>query len=401
MVPGTRQLLFGTLICVFLLHPASGQDQKTSPLVLGVVGFPPSFQAVDQVTYTPCQHIVTGVADWPDYVMPTVRIAMEPEFKPIPAHTEIHLQCRNKARSDHDAPSKSHHVNWLFKKCGVFYNMTRCEEVLDLPEESWEMLPCRKKQCRLKLVLTNTTESNSGLYRCVIPSKTGASSKTIKTYQLEVIDRAATVPQFVDDLPTNVTVFESNTAVLQCKVLSREPPNIWWLKRQEEFKNSSLPIQFYNNYYERVNNSSEKSLSDELYLNKLIISRTTEADSGYYVCLVASSPGYNFRGAYLTVRPTKNLEYKGSLTTDSAPLSLLFLIPAALALTPAVVGLCIWWCRHCGKNANNIVTNSQQPVVNNNNPTVKVPRTAFKYKPVAGSSGVVNCRSDEINPITL
>nr|CAD7578524.1 unnamed protein product [Timema californicum] len=305
--------------------------------------------------------------------------------------------------------------------------MTRCEEVLDLPEESWEILPCRKKQCRIKLVLTNTTESNSGLYRCVSPSKTGASSKTIKTYQLEVIDRAATVPQFVDDLPTNVTAFESNTAVLQCKVLSREPPNIWWLKRQEEFKNSSLPIQFCNNYYERlsqptvlpelsalyspppfpspiqrrVNNSSEKSLSEELYLNKLIISRTTEADSGYYVCLVASSPGYNFRGAYLTVRPTKNLEYKDSLTTDSAPLSLLFLIPAALALTPAGVGLCIWWCQHCGKNANNIVTNSQQPVVNNNNPSIKVPRKAFKYKPVAGSSGAVHCHSDKINPVTL
>nr|CAD7266611.1 unnamed protein product [Timema shepardi] len=151
----------------------------------------------------------------------------------------------------------------------------------------------------------------------------------------------------------------------------------------------------------RVNNSSEKSLSEELYLNKLIISRTTEADSGYYVCLVASSPGYNFRGAYLTVRPTKNLEYKDSLTTDSAPLSLLFLIPAALALTPAGVGLCIWWCQHCGKNSNNIVTNSQQPVVNNNNPSIKVPRKAFKYKPVAGSSGAVHCHSDKINPVTL
>lgn len=42
---------------------------------------------------------------------------------------------------------------------------------------------------------------------------------------------------------------------------------------------------------------------DGSYLNKLIISRATDADSGMYICLGANSMGYNFRSAFLTVLP--------------------------------------------------------------------------------------------------
>lgn len=46
---------------------------------------------------------------------------------------------------------------------------------------------------------------------------------------------------------------------------------------------------------------------DNTYLNKLVIQKARDRDSGVYICLGANAMGYNVRSAYLTVVNSKRL----------------------------------------------------------------------------------------------
>lgn len=52
------------------------------------------------------------------------------------------------------------------------------------------------------------------------------------------------------------------------------------------------------------------SRPDGSYLNKLLITRAKEEDSGMYICLGANTMGYSFRSAYLTVLPGQRTKWR-------------------------------------------------------------------------------------------
>jgi len=52
-----------------------------------------------------------------------------------------------------------------------------------------------------------------------------------------------------------------------------------------------------------MNSSGERALPGDVYLSKLILSRSSKRDHGYYTCLAVNGKGFQYRGAYLTVLP--------------------------------------------------------------------------------------------------
>ena len=50
-----------------------------------------------------------------------------------------------------------------------------------------------------------------------------------------------------------------------------------------------------------MNSSGERALPGDVYLSKLILSRSSKRDHGYYTCLAVNGKGFQYRGAYLTV----------------------------------------------------------------------------------------------------
>jgi hypothetical protein len=50
-----------------------------------------------------------------------------------------------------------------------------------------------------------------------------------------------------------------------------------------------------------MNSSGERELPGDIYLSKLILSRSSKRDHGYYTCLAVNGNGFQYRGAYLTV----------------------------------------------------------------------------------------------------
>ena len=50
-----------------------------------------------------------------------------------------------------------------------------------------------------------------------------------------------------------------------------------------------------------MNSSGERELPGDVYLSKLILSRSSKRDHGYYTCLAVNGKGFQYRGAYLTV----------------------------------------------------------------------------------------------------
>jgi hypothetical protein len=50
-----------------------------------------------------------------------------------------------------------------------------------------------------------------------------------------------------------------------------------------------------------MNSSGKQELPGDIYLSKLILSRSSKRDHGYYTCLAVNGKGFQYRGAYLTV----------------------------------------------------------------------------------------------------
>lgn len=83
-------------------------------------------------------------------------------------------------------------LRWEFKPCSFGLNRTSCQQILnDENVNEWRAIDCDGKPCRVTLIIKNTTENDSGLYRCSIsPYKTDAHTtsliKIVTLYQLEV-----------------------------------------------------------------------------------------------------------------------------------------------------------------------------------------------------------------------
>ena len=160
----------------------------------------------------------------------------------------------------------------------------------------------------------------------------------------------------MDTDPTHQSQTLGSRLVFQCKVSSEDYPTIKWFRRLPP-QNDSNRNEFvhYNGYaYELLNTPKEKSLSNNLYLSKLIVNEIREEDVGYYACVAITIRGHSIRVFQLSMDTDseQNEDYWSEYDeetpgTDPKEFWLLFLMPLGLALLPLMVWLCYLGHKRC------------------------------------------------------
>lgn len=155
-----------------------------------------------------------------------------------PAGSDARLRCGIKEyHADH---MNSSDVRWYFKPCGEGNNRSSCTNRDHLDQVPWRPIDCDGRRCRVTLFIRNTTEADSGLYRCSIhpyrtDNQTQFDIQLIRTFQLDVIksilDETVGAPELLDNLPANTTALLDSQIVLQCRVFSKVQPSIKWFRR--------------------------------------------------------------------------------------------------------------------------------------------------------------------------
>ncbi|XP_058464537.1 fibroblast growth factor receptor-like 1 [Malaya genurostris] len=269
-----------------------------------------------------------------------------------PAGSDARLRCGIKEyHADH---MNSSEVQWYFKPCGEGTNRTSCHNRELLDQIPWRPIDCENRRCRVTLFIKNTSESDSGLYRCSIhPYRTNNQTQfdiqLVRTFQLDVIksllDETVPAPELLDNLPANMTALLDSQIVLQCRVYSKVQPSIKWFRRinlnnplEDHNFNQDKSIRYLENFYELLPSSGEKPLSDDVYLSKLILHSISERDTGIYVCVGINYGGISTADAYVNVVHPNGTSVGGS--SSMADLMVLFLIPLGLAVIPLAVWIC-------------------------------------------------------------
>ncbi|KAM9571250.1 fibroblast growth factor receptor-like 1 isoform 2-T4 [Salvelinus alpinus] len=205
------------------------------------------------------------------------------------------------------------------------------------------------RQKKWTLSLRNLTPENSGRYTCRISNQAGEINAT---YKVEVIRRTNSKPILTGTHPVNTTVDYGGTTAFQCKVRSDVKPVIQWLKRVESNEESryNSTIEVGDHRFMVLPTGEVWSRPDGSYLNKLLITRAKEEDSGMYICLGANTMGYSFRSAFLTVLPDTKPPIPPVFTPASStlPLPVIIGIPASMVFIFGTVLL--WFCqskKHC------------------------------------------------------
>ena len=153
------------------------------------------------------------------------------------------------------------------------------------------------------LKLRNLMKVDSALYTCLAKNLIGSATKNF-TLSVEV-------PLLLsEDQPTvvgngNASVLVGDTASLQCRVNSRAPPHIKWLKKQSPGAPSDMfTINVGEDRYRVIHTGEDIPVGADDYLNKLVIVNAQESDSGLYICFVTNSGGsFNYKPSYLRVYP--------------------------------------------------------------------------------------------------
>lgn len=161
-----------------------------------------------------------------------------------------------------------------------------------------------------------------------------------------VTDNNIPLPEILGDLPSNITTLPNTQAVFKCRVHSKVPPSIKWLKRTGPIYDTNqnyIPIDDKNlraNSIQPLESAGEMEVSEGEYLSKLILNNVSEKDSGIYICVGYNLRGFRIREVFLNI-----ITDKKDQTTDMRDLLLLFLIPVAFASLP----LFIWGCYVCNR----------------------------------------------------
>uniref|UniRef100_A0A1B6F579 Ig-like domain-containing protein n=1 Tax=Cuerna arida TaxID=1464854 RepID=A0A1B6F579_9HEMI len=262
--------------------------------------------------------------NWPDTSPPVVKTETHAAGK------ETRIRCHIKERFRHIQNGLN--LTWEHKSCRAGY-AGACME-----NGEWRPLCGTPGQpCPPILTLVEPQTSDSGLYRCHITLDTSVITPNI--YMLQFVEKRREPPTIVDGMNNNLTVVAQMVAVLQCKVHSLVPPTVRWFRRLDPPPlSTSSPthnfIQYLNNTYKLLNCCPVAALSQrDLYLSKLVISASSLYDSGFYICLAINDVNYTYKEAYINVLPILRVS---SDKADSGSFLGLFLIPAALAMIPAV-----------------------------------------------------------------
>lgn len=170
-----------------------------------------------------------------------------------------------------------------------------------------------------------------------------------------ISDSTVTVPEFVDSVPFNKTVYANGQAVFQCRVQSLVYPALTWFKKvptiADELEYSigskssfhSRMVKYQGSFYKRIDSDPPKAIDENIYLSKLILNEVTMDNQGVYACVAINYIGLQIREVYLNVIPREEIMVEEE-KSDPAKFILLFLIPLGLVLISMLTWLCYKTC---------------------------------------------------------
>ena len=152
--------------------------------------------------------------------------------------------------------------------------------------------------------------ADSGVYTCRARNLIG--EKTVN-FTLDVEQPLGATHAIVTEVgPLNNTVSVGERATLQCRVKSIAPPHIKWLKKMEPHEDSTEnTLNVGADRYRILHSNSDVSVSNDHYLNKLIIEEAALQDAGLYICFVTNS-GYGaltYKSMTLRVEQRKSCSF--------------------------------------------------------------------------------------------
>lgn len=113
-------------------------------------------------------------------------------------------------------------------------------------------------------------------------------------------------PVLLNDTPEDFSLPPNSQIVLQCKCESSQKPTLKWFRENvadhesyKSFPESSRSIMYMENFYEPMAGSALRTLGDNLYLSKLIVSNITQ--DSVYVCVAINSFGCFIRKTVISI----------------------------------------------------------------------------------------------------
>ena len=159
------------------------------------------------------------------------------------------------------------------------------------------------------LTITDVRLTNHGIYTCLattgqlssqasstlsIQSKISDSILYMFSYKLKFYDIVAPTVVIMGHMNYN----ESDTAILECEVITFPSPNITWIKRDQNVGAVIINSQRTNTTF----TYSQQSLERPIAVSRLMLSSVSSSDNGAYLCHVSTDiPGYYAVSSQFTI----------------------------------------------------------------------------------------------------
>ena len=190
------------------------------------------------------------------------------------------------------------------------------------------------------LTIAKLEEPDSGTYTCLATNLAGTAkhqfSVTVESPRVEL----PTISQV-----SNTSVYIGETAMLQCKVTSTITPSIQWLR---EMVGSERSINLASMELVNVADGDVVKVSDDTYLNTLIMDSVQMDDSGLYVCFATNTAGgFNYQAAHLTVHaPAPSYDLPLPVEDQQLFLGLIIGLVSVVLILLSAIFLCLLRSRH-------------------------------------------------------
>lgn len=200
----------------------------------------------------------------------------------------------------------------------------------------------RYKNSKSTIKLRNLMKVDSAVYTCQAKNLIGSVTKN---YTLSVAEGVVDTPNVSGNGNTSVVV--GDTASLQCRVKSKNPPHIKWLKKQNtDAPDDIFTINVGQDRYRVIHTGEDIAIANNEYLNKLIITNAKEQDSGLYICFVTNSGGsFNYKPSYLRVYPASTVErhdpFPGQVGESTHILALVICLGITVVLILIFIIVCV------------------------------------------------------------